>query len=189
MPANLGQDFYPKLVQMTSEVGMNPEDLLAIMVSESGINPGVGKSGNTAAGLIRFMPFILPGVGFLKALPIGFAICQEKINFHSSSVILPTRLSIMAALFKSAAQYYVANFYRPVALKLPGVQRQIQPPPLSRLIPPSLPTHRLTEIFPPSIINWGFIFRHKKKPRRIKIIPSSMVQFQAPLPLETWKNK
>jgi hypothetical protein len=37
--ANLGPNFYPKLVQISSELGMRPEDLLAVMTSESGLNP------------------------------------------------------------------------------------------------------------------------------------------------------
>jgi hypothetical protein len=122
MPSNLGQDFYPKLVQMTSEVGMNPEDLLAIMVSESGINPGVGKSGNTASGLIRFMPFILPGVGF-KGTPDQFRNMSGEDQLPFIKRYIADKVKYNGGPFKSAAQYYVANFW-PVALKLPGVQRQ-----------------------------------------------------------------
>lgn len=124
MPAqgNLGSSFYPKLVQMTSEVGMNPEDLLAIMVSESGISPSAGKSGNTAAGLIQFMPFILPGVGF-HGTPDEFRHMTGEDQLPYIKRYIADKVKYNGGPFKSAAQYYVANFW-PVALKLSGVKQE-----------------------------------------------------------------
>ena len=54
--ANLGPNFYPKLVQVASELGMKPEDLIAVMVSESGLNPSAYESKFKGAGLVGFMP-------------------------------------------------------------------------------------------------------------------------------------
>ena len=62
--ANLGSNFYNKLLKITSELQMKPEDLLCIMVSESGINPSALNPNGKAAGLIQFMPSTLKGLGY-----------------------------------------------------------------------------------------------------------------------------
>lgn len=65
--SNLGPNFYPKLVQIASELGMKPEDIIAIMASESGINPGIpNQAGAAAIGLIQFTPGTLKGLGYDK---------------------------------------------------------------------------------------------------------------------------
>lgn len=120
--ANLGANFYPKLVEMTSEVGLKPEDLLAIMVSESGINPSAGKGDRSASGLIQFMPFILPGVGF-SGTPDQFRSLSGEQQLPYIQKYIADKVKYNGGPFKSAAQYYVANFW-PVALKLPGVKEE-----------------------------------------------------------------
>lgn len=119
--ANLGNNFYPKLVQMTSEVGMSPEDLLSVMVSESGINPAAHNPGG-ATGLIQFMPDTLRGVGF-QGTPEQFKSVSGEDQLPYIQKYIADKARLNGGPFKSGAQYYVANFW-PAALKLPGVQRE-----------------------------------------------------------------
>lgn len=115
--ANLGSNFYTKLVDMTSRLGMKPEDLLAIMVSESGIDP---SAGHEASGLIQFMPFILPGVGF-HGSPEEFRNLNGEQQLPYIENYIKDKMRYNGGAFSSPAQYYVANFW-PVALKLPGIK-------------------------------------------------------------------
>lgn len=119
--ANLGGTFYPKLVQMTSELGMKPEDLLAVMVSESGINPAAHNPGG-ATGLIQFMPDTLKGVGY-HGTPDQFKSVSGEDQLPYIQRYIADKAKLNGGPFKSAAQYYVANFW-PAALKLPGVRRE-----------------------------------------------------------------
>jgi hypothetical protein len=119
--ANLGAGFYPKLLQMTSELGMSPEDLLATMVSESGIDPSAHNP-KGASGLIQFMPPSLKGVGY-KGTPEEFRQTSGEEQLQYIKRYIQDKMKYNGGPFKSAAQYYVANFW-PVALKLPGIQNQ-----------------------------------------------------------------
>lgn len=120
--ANLGQDFYKQLVNMTSEVGMNPEDLLLIMTSESGINPSSHNKNGGASGLIQIMPSTLKHTGF-KGDPAAFRSLSGAEQLPYIKNLIKSSMSFNGGPFKSAAQYYVANFY-PVALKLPGIKNE-----------------------------------------------------------------
>ena len=119
--ANLGSDFYSKLVEMASETGMKPEDILAIMVSESGINPSARNPHGGAAGLVQFMPKILKGVGF-KGTSDEFSKLSGEDQLPYVKNLIETQMHVNGGPFTSAAQYYVSIFW-PVALKLPGVRR------------------------------------------------------------------
>lgn len=119
--ANLGSSFYPKLVEMASETGMKPEDILAIMVSESGINPNARNPHGGAAGLVQFMPKVLKGVGF-KGTSDQFAKLSGEDQLPYVKNLIETQMHVNGGPFTSAAQYYVSIFW-PVGLKLPGVRR------------------------------------------------------------------
>lgn len=119
--ANLGPNFYTKLVEIASETGMKPEDILAIMVSESGINPQVHSSNSSATGLIQFMPGTLKGLGF-KGDSQDFAMLNGEEQLTYVKKLIENNMQLNGGPFTSAAQYYVAAFW-PVALKLPGIRR------------------------------------------------------------------
>lgn len=121
MASNLGSNFYPKLIQITSELGMKPEDLLAIMVSESGIQSDAHNPGG-ASGLIQFMPESLKGVGY-QGTPAEFRQTSGEEQLQYIKRYIQDKMRYNGGPFKSGAQYYVANFW-PVALKLPGVQNE-----------------------------------------------------------------
>lgn len=117
---NLGSNFYPKLVQIASELNMNPEDILAIMVFESGINPGAYEKKYHGAGLIGFMPDTLKGLGF-DGKWSDFIKMKGEEQLDYVKQYIKNKAQFNGGPFTSAAQYYVANFY-PVALKLPGIK-------------------------------------------------------------------
>ena len=111
---NLGPQFYPKLVQIASELGMKPEDILAIMVSESGIDPSnyLGRSQkkdpdseNRGGGLVGFMPETLKNLGFRGKMSDFVALPgQDQLDYVKKLI------SSRSVPLTSAAQYYVANF-------------------------------------------------------------------------------
>jgi len=118
--ANLGPNFYPKLVQMASEVGMKPEDLIAVMISESGMNPQAVEQKFKGSGLVGFMPDTLTGLGFHGTWEDFTKLNgEQQLDYVKKLVQNFTKLS--GKPISSAAQYYCANFW-PVSLKLPGVQ-------------------------------------------------------------------
>lgn len=60
--ASLPWAFYSELAALAKRHGWDPFALLAVMYSESDVNPAAG--GHPAVGLIQFEPFRLPGVGW-----------------------------------------------------------------------------------------------------------------------------
>jgi hypothetical protein len=118
---NLGANFYPKLVQISSEVGMKPEDLLAVMVSESGINPQAVEKKFHGSGLVGFMPDTLKGLGFKGTWEDFIKLSgEEQLDYVKKLVQGFSKTN--GGPFTSAGQYYVANLW-PVALKLPGIKQ------------------------------------------------------------------
>lgn len=120
--ANLGANFYPKLVQISSELGMKPEDIIAIMASESGINPAIpNQAGATAIGLIQFTPGTLKGLGYNKDWKeFGNVSAEEQLDYVKRYI--QSQEKVNGGPLKSAAHFYVATFW-PVALKLPGIRQ------------------------------------------------------------------
>jgi hypothetical protein len=119
--ANLGSNFYPKLVELAGEVGMRPEDILCIMVSESGLNPQARNPNGGATGLVQVMPYVLKGLGF-QGSPQDFGKLSGEEQLPYVKRLIQGAMKVNGGPFTSAAQYYVANFW-PAGLKLPGVRR------------------------------------------------------------------
>lgn len=119
--ANLGPNFYPKLVQISSEVGMRPEDLLAVMVSESGLNNTAYEQKFKGSGLIGFMPNTLTGIGF-KGTWEDFTKLSGEDQLDYVKKVVQNNMKLNGGPFTSAGQYYVANLW-PIGLKLPGVRQ------------------------------------------------------------------
>lgn len=117
---NLGPNFYPKLIQIASEVGMKPEDIIAIMASESGINPSIpNQEGSTAIGLIQFTPNTLKGLGYDKNWrEFGNVPADEQLDYVKKYIQSQSKFG---GPLKSAAQFYIATYW-PVALRLPGIK-------------------------------------------------------------------
>ena len=112
--------FYQKLLEVSSEVQMKPEDLLNVMAVESGIDPTAHNANGDASGLLQFMPSTLKNLGFQgshgdfrKISPI------DQLDYVKKLIL--SNMKFNGGPFTSAAQYYVANFL-PVALKLPGIK-------------------------------------------------------------------
>ena len=54
--AGLSNTFYNKVVNIAKEIKCNPNDLMALMYSESGLDPAERNKISNATGLIQFMP-------------------------------------------------------------------------------------------------------------------------------------
>lgn len=119
--ANLGPNFYAKLVQLASETGMKPEDILAVMVSESGFNPHAQNPHGGATGLMQFAPGTLKGVGFAGSSQ-EFSQLDGEERLPYIKKLIEGNMRLNGGPFTSAGQYYVGIFF-PVALKLPGVRQ------------------------------------------------------------------
>lgn|SRR5574337_621345 len=120
--ANLGSNFYPKLVQISSEAGIKPEDLLAVMISESGLNPSAYESKYKGSGLIGFMPDTLRGLGYHGSWEDFTDLTGEQQLDYVKKFVEGKKDLMGGKPFTSAGQYYTANLW-PIALKLPGIQR------------------------------------------------------------------
>jgi hypothetical protein len=119
---NLGPNFYAKLVQVAQENGMQPEDLLAVMVSESGLNPSAYEQKYKGAGLVGFMPDTLKGLGFKGDWHDFASLSGEEQLEWLRKLIRNYTAANGGRPLDSAGRYYTANLW-PVALKLPGVQK------------------------------------------------------------------
>ncbi len=62
----LGSGFCAKVEKISKNLNCNPNDLLAMMYSESGIDPQRTGS-NGATGLIQFLPSLLPSFGYTQS--------------------------------------------------------------------------------------------------------------------------
>lgn len=100
---------------------MKPEDILAIMVSESGINPQAHNPHGGATGLVQFMPSVLKGLGF-KGDSKDFGMLSGEDQLPYVKKLIENNMQLNNGPFTSAAQYYTAVFW-PAGLKLPGVRR------------------------------------------------------------------
>lgn len=100
---------------------MKPEDILAIMVSESGINPGSYEKKYHGSGLIGFMPDTLKSLNY-KGTWQDFIKLKGEDQLDYVKQMLMNHVKNNGGPLTSAAQYYVANFW-PVALRLPGIRR------------------------------------------------------------------
>lgn len=118
MPGNLGSNFYPKLVEISSELGMKPEDLLAVMVSESGIDPSAHEHQFNGGGIIGFMPQTLKNLNF-KGTPEDFRKLSGEEQLDYVKKLISSNQNNQQ--LTSPAQYYINNFV-PAALKLPGIK-------------------------------------------------------------------
>lgn len=119
---NLGPNFYPKLVQISKELGMKPEDLLAVMTSESGIQNNIGEDKFRGGGLIGFMPDTQKMLGF-KGSPEDFLKLSGEQQLDYVKRFVQNKIQANGGQpFDSAAKYYVANFF-PIALNLPGIKK------------------------------------------------------------------
>lgn len=121
--SNLGTNFYPKLIQISNELGMKPEDLLAVMTSESGINPGSYESKFHGSGLLGFMPDTLKGLGFKGDWKDFTNLTGENQLDYVKKLVQNNMQLNGGKSFSSAASYYTANLW-PIALKLSGIQNE-----------------------------------------------------------------
>jgi hypothetical protein len=121
--ANLGPNFYSKLVQICEDLGMKPEDLLAVMISESGLNPSAYEEKYKGSGLIGFMPATLRGLGYQGTWRDFIKLTGEEQLDWVKKFIQGKQGLMGNRKFTSAGLYYTGNLW-PIALKLPGVIKE-----------------------------------------------------------------
>lgn len=115
----LSKSFYNKLNKISSELGMNPRDLLLVMYSESGLQAGIinqDKQYGGAVGLIQFMPDTLRGLGVPKneVKDFGKKSAEDQLDYVKKYI--QGQMGHNNRPFKSASEYYHANFF-PKTLK------------------------------------------------------------------------
>lgn len=64
LDADLGAGFSAKVEEVAKNINCDPNDLLALMYSESGLNPKTTASSTGAVGLIQFMPSTANDLGY-----------------------------------------------------------------------------------------------------------------------------
>lgn len=117
---SLPASFYNKLLQVCRNLSMKPEDLLAVMFYESGLNPKAHNKNGNASGLIQFMPTTLKGLNY-KGTHSDFRELDAEAQLDYVQKYIASQMKFNGGPFTSATDYYVANFF-PVALQLPGVK-------------------------------------------------------------------
>lgn len=118
----LNLEFYKKLTKICSELQMKPEDLLLIMKLESGISPTAHNPSGNASGLIQFMPSTLKNMGYTDGHE-KFRTLDAIAQLDYVKAYIEQNMKLNGGPFKSAARCYVSIFF-PVALGLPGIQRE-----------------------------------------------------------------
>lgn len=118
----LSPEFYRKLIQISSELGFKPEDLLAVMYSESGINPSAFNPTSKAVGLVQFMPSTLKNLKY-EGSPEDFKNLAAEQQLDYVKKLIEYIKSVGPLI--SAAHYYVGIFF-PVALSLPGIKQDVK---------------------------------------------------------------
>lgn len=64
---NLSDEFYNKVVQIAKRLNCNPDDLMAVMNAESGLNPAAKNQKSSATGLIQFIESTAKSLGTTTA--------------------------------------------------------------------------------------------------------------------------
>lgn len=118
----LEEDFYKKLIQVSSNTGMNPEDILNVMAVESGLNPSAHNKNGNASGLVQFMPSTLKNLGF-KGSHEEFRTLEAHQQLIYVEKLIKSMMRINGGPLTSAVQYYIGNFV-PAALKIPGIKNK-----------------------------------------------------------------
>src|ERR1700677_3250422 len=94
MSAILGPSFWNRLGQISRSVGLEPEDLLAVMYYESGLDPAAINPHGNATGLIQFEPSTLKGMGY--AGKNGEAASDRQLSLEFGQIPIDQQLDYVA---------------------------------------------------------------------------------------------
>ena len=135
---NLDNNFYKNLIEVCARSGVRPEDALAIMTLESGLNPNVPPNKDTkAAGLVQFMPYILRTVVKYDPKKHDNREFKDLNGIEQLDYIeghFKRLASITGGKVKSATQLYIGNFY-PIALTKGDIRAENPSAPIVRKDP------------------------------------------------------
>jgi len=128
----LGHDFYQELVNMSQRVGMKPEDILAVMYSESGLKPEIFAAGTGGAvGLVQMVPSTLNSLGFgdssdNKQTLKDFSMLSATEQLKWVEKLINQQQSMAGTKLDSAAKYRIANFLPASFSMVPGIKDGIR---------------------------------------------------------------
>jgi peptidoglycan hydrolase-like protein with peptidoglycan-binding domain len=110
--SDLSDAFFVAVKSVSAAIGATPEDLLGVMMSESGVNPWAQNPHGKATGLIQFMPKILVGMGWTAGPDAFKALTAEAQMPYVQRYFAPWKKYGLG----SAGRLYQATF-------LPGTLR------------------------------------------------------------------
>jgi hypothetical protein len=109
--ADLGRNFYKKLLEVSESVGMPPENLLNVMALESGVNPKASHGSGSAVGLVQILPKYLSNLGYSGSGEDFLNEPAEQQLIYIEKLIKSNMNAFNGGQpFKSLTQYYLSNF-------------------------------------------------------------------------------
>lgn len=111
IPVSMRQEFCNKVVDIARTLGTNPNYLMQVMKSESGLNPAAYNPSGGASGLIQFMPDTAKGLGTTTTL------LRQMNHVKQLDYVLKYFLPFRKKL-KSYFDVYLVTFF-PIAVGKP----------------------------------------------------------------------
>lgn len=109
-------EFYKELVSYCGKIGLPPEDLLLVMVSESGLDPSARNPKGSATGLIQFMGDTMKGLGMPDRDTVSSMQDVEQMKWVEKFIDSNNNSVNGGRGFVSAAHLYVCIMW-PAALR------------------------------------------------------------------------
>jgi len=122
----LGNEFFQKLKEISSDLGLDPKDLLLVLSSESGLNPSARNAAGGASGINQMMPSTLLGLGFGKDMtPEQRSLEYSKLKGEEQLEYFKKMLqqNKPSTGYRDAVDIYLSNAL-PICFSLPGVRNQ-----------------------------------------------------------------
>lgn len=118
--SKLDDEFFVRLNEMCNRLKVKPEDMLAIMYLESGLDPNVANPKFTARGLTQIEPYILKNLGWKGSYnEFGKLNAIDQLPYIEKYF---RNVLGKAGQVRSPTQLYIANFW-PAALRNPDVMK------------------------------------------------------------------
>lgn len=115
--SKLSDAFFNKTVEISKRIGCDPNALMAVMYSESGLNSKAGNSNGGATGLIQFMPSTAKALGTTTAKLRAMS-PEEQLNYVEKCFLSSKKY----AGFKSSDKLDAGTLY--ALIFLPGYAKR-----------------------------------------------------------------
>ncbi len=113
---HLSDGFYNKATEVAKRLGCDPNDLLAVMYSESGLKPGAVNKNGGATGLIQFMPRTAKSLG-TSTQAIKNMSAEEQLVYVEKCIASNKKMAGYAANEKIGAGTLYALIFLPARAK------------------------------------------------------------------------